>query len=854
MAEQAQVHVVPFGEHVFQRDVVDQVLLEVLRRIGVGADLASDDRPHAVAEQALRKAVGVVGALAVGVVLAVGVDAEREIDAFQVVLRPLVELLLDERVERVLRGGFARRSGTRVGVVDQEVHRLRGALFGRERVQFVLQREVLGGREVEAHREVVERVADVDRDVEVHRARILVVRGDVGPDGFDGRDVEGRVGDVPHPLDVAVGGDLEDLLRDDRRIVAHGAAREDVFAREAHVAQRIHRVGQVAAALEVDAVIAAGREVHAGLHVAVDIDVQQHVHTADPDRRGRFGGLLRVEVAERHERHDVLRPLFHLHRRVLHDVADVRAAQQGEAAADDEFVERPPGRGVEIEVGFSVDRGSLLAGDVHELEVGGAQREVGLHPGEVREIDAAPDRQRIFVRSRDRVVVEPHAAVGDADGVGREPERGADHRHADLGLREPHAAVEYQPVGGAPHVHFRPEVAREAEQIFGQKDVDRTQGKPRNRDRQVERAFAVGAVVARDGQRLGAVQQKPCIGPVSPALTVEEPEIEIPETLFCVGELRHRHVAPEAQAVRREVQRHVGAQHAVDGRCRGEQFQHRTDVQSGDVEPDAVGRAGGGDAPQREPLGVVGQVEVGFQPFVEAVDEVVAGIDLPGFEAEERVAGRDARADQAVGPRHVEPEAEPFAARTVLLPEVHRAGVAHQTAVQGGLRHMVEIAGGVRRAEVVGQPFRLLRDAELHGVQHDASRGEPFDAHPERDGLRTVVAAPDFQRFERGFPGFQQVVQDIVPSGCDLQVEVRKHGLQLLHIDLLEADLARQRVGAPGQGRDQRVQRTARREPQRQVAGRRLDPRRGRVGREREAGGADAVGAVAASDHDAVQP
>ena len=137
-----------------------------------------------------------------------------------------------------------------------------------------MQREVLGGREVEAHREVVERVADVDRDVEVHRARILVVRGDVGPDGFDGRDVEGRVGDVPHPLDVAVGGDLEDLLRDDRRVVAHGAAREDVFAREAYVAQRIHRVGQVAAALEVDAVIAAGREVHAGLHVAVDIDVQ----------------------------------------------------------------------------------------------------------------------------------------------------------------------------------------------------------------------------------------------------------------------------------------------------------------------------------------------------------------------------------------------------------------------------------------------------------------------------------------------------------------------------------------------------------------------------------------------------
>ena len=39
---------------------------------------------------------------------------------------------------------------------------------------------------------------------------------------------------------------------------------------------------------------------------------------------------------------------------------------------------------------------------------------------------------------------------------------------------------------------------------------------------------------------------------------------------------------------------------------------------------------------------------------------------------------------------------------------------------------------------------------------------------------------PGFSRFERGFPGFQQVVQDIVPSGCGLQIEVRKHGLQLL--------------------------------------------------------------------------
>lgn len=268
--------------------------------------------------------------------------------------------------------------------------------------------------------------------------------------------------------------------------------------------------------------------------------------------------------------HDVLRAAsFTFHRRILHDVADVRTAQQREAAADDEFVERPPGRGVEVEVGLAVDRGFLLAGDVHELEVGGPQCEVGLHPGEVREVDAAPDRQRIFVRGRDGIAVEPDAAVGDADGVGRKPERGADHRHADLGPGEAHAAVEIQAVGGALRMYFGLEVARKAEHVCGQEDVDRLQGKPRDRDRQVERAFAVGAVVAPDGQHLGAVEREPGVGPVSPALAVEEPEVDISEALFGIGEFCHRDVAPETQAVGREVQRHVRAQHAVDGGAEG---------------------------------------------------------------------------------------------------------------------------------------------------------------------------------------------------------------------------------------------------------------------------------------------
>ena len=151
---------------------------------------------------------------------------------------------------------------------------------------------------------------------------------------------------------------------------------------------------------------------------------------------------------------------------------------------------------------------------------------------------------------------------------------------------------------------------------------------------------------------------------------------------------------------------------------------------------------------ERKALGAVGHVEVRIHALVEAVDEVVAGVDLPRLEAEQRVAGRDARANQAVGPCHVESEAESFAARPVFLPEVQLSRVARETAVHGGLSHMVEVAGGVRHAEVIGQLSGLLRDAELHGVEYDAARGESFDAHPERDGLRIVVAAPDFQRVE----------------------------------------------------------------------------------------------------------
>ena len=56
---------------------------------------------------------------------------------------------------------------------------------------------------------------------------------------------------------------------------------------------------------------------------------------------------------------------------------------------------------------------------------------------------------------------------------------------------------------------------------------------------------------------------------------------------------------------------------------------------------------------------------------------------------------------------------------------------------------MVEIAGGVRRAEVVGQPFRLLAMPSFTVSSTMPPEASPL-THPERDGLRTVVAARIF--------------------------------------------------------------------------------------------------------------
>lgn len=95
-----------------------------------------------------------------------------------------------------------------------------------------------------------------------------------------------------------------------------------------------------------------------------------------------------------------LRTLLHVHRGVLHDVIDVRAAQQGYVPADDEFVQGAFGRRVQVEVGLSVDRRTLFPGYVDCLEIRRPEREVGRHAAEIGQVDLAADRRGLLFGAR----------------------------------------------------------------------------------------------------------------------------------------------------------------------------------------------------------------------------------------------------------------------------------------------------------------------------------------------------------------------------------------------------------------------------------------------------------------------
>ncbi len=156
--------------------------------------------------------------------------------------------------------------------------------------------------------------------------------------------------------------------------------------------------------------------------------------------------------------------------------------------------------------------------------------------------------------------------------TGRQPERRADHRDADVGLGEVHASVQPRPVSGASCVDFRLQPAGEADEVVGQEHVGLLQRESGDRRREVERAFALCAVIFPDGQYLGAVERQPRIGHMSLILLCNRARSRRCRSAVCRTTVpRWTGRRAGGQAVRASCQRHFRTQYAVDGRGRGEQ-------------------------------------------------------------------------------------------------------------------------------------------------------------------------------------------------------------------------------------------------------------------------------------------
>ena len=253
-----------------------------------------------------------------------------------------------------------------------------------------------------------------------------------------------------------------------------------------------------------------------------------------------------------------------------------------------------------------------------------------------------------------------------------------------------------------------------------------------------------------------------------------------------------------------------------------------------------------------KPLRSAGQVEVGTQPPVEAVDEVVAGIDTPGFESELGI-GRKADADEGVVPGGVDPGPHAFAAVPIPLIEVCAGGILYDVAVYAGRRQLVEIPGAICHTEGVLHPRPVLKEGNAYGIEPDSARDQPFGTQPERQGQGIAVRTVKLQGPECGPFCPEEVVHDVVGPGREPQPEVGQYGLQRIHVETQVQHLPFQRFDAPGQERLQRIERFGREEVQMQIS--RLYPGAccGRIGPECETERTHPVDWCAVPEGDAVQ-
>ena len=160
-----------FGKHVFDGNIIYEVVFHAGSRVVVGGDASADFYVDFIIEELFGELIGVVGALdflSVSAYLVVGIDTKSEIGVFEVFPGPLVEFFFDKVIECVVGiGPGIYGSGAGVGAINEEVHCLFGTFFGREGRQLGLNGLVVGSRQVKRDARLPQIVLNTDQHLEV---------------------------------------------------------------------------------------------------------------------------------------------------------------------------------------------------------------------------------------------------------------------------------------------------------------------------------------------------------------------------------------------------------------------------------------------------------------------------------------------------------------------------------------------------------------------------------------------------------------------------------------------------------------------------------------------------------------
>lgn len=91
MPEYFNIHVIPLIQIIFEGNVVYEVLFEIDICVVVRAEASANDDFHPIVKQTFSRPIRIIGAGIHSRSIGVGINIERQIDTFQVILSPLVQ-------------------------------------------------------------------------------------------------------------------------------------------------------------------------------------------------------------------------------------------------------------------------------------------------------------------------------------------------------------------------------------------------------------------------------------------------------------------------------------------------------------------------------------------------------------------------------------------------------------------------------------------------------------------------------------------------------------------------------------------------------------------------------------------